>query len=403
MFSMAMPQAVRHINEARVLEAFRRNGPMSRADLARELNITRSTASRIVASLISSGVVAEKAETRAGADRPARTGRPAVRLELRPDHATFLGVDIALDHITVAALDLSGQSQELLIVERDRRLTSPDTIAEQVSAAVDDVTRSCLGRTRVRGLNVSVPGLVDLEGNVIRAPLLGWSNVPLRHILQSRLPDINVHSLDNDANAFAFAELHARGGAKLREAIYLLLVDGIGGSLVSNGRIIRGNNGYAGEVGHIIVGEKGFASSRMLEGSLESFVAREPLLARFRSHGGEAVTIRQFTERLQSEDPIARKTLIECGRYLGRGLAVLTNALNPEAIVLGGDLAGLYLRCKDVVADTMRAGLLQDSHEPSIKGSDMGSEAPAIGVALMLYQEFFTLDSKLIFGFRETG
>jgi predicted NBD/HSP70 family sugar kinase len=403
MLGMAMPQAVRQINEARVLEAFRRSGPMSRADLARQLKITRSTASRIVASLIASGVLVEDLDGGAGAERPARSGRPAIRLGLKPDHATFLGADIALDHITVAVLDLSGQCRDLLSVERDRHLNSPEIIAKQISSAVRGATHKQSGRSSIRGLNVSVPGIVDLSGNVVRAPLLGWRNVPLRNILQSRLPDIRVHSLDNDANAFAFAELHLRGRTKLREAIFLLLVDGVGGCLVSNGQIIRGNNGYAGEIGHIIVGEKGFASPTMLEGSLESFVAREPLLAHYRSRGGEARTIRHFAERLRLEDPVARETLSECSRYLGRGLAVLTNALNPAVIVFGGDLANLYLHCTGGVREAMRARLLQDSHVPAIEGSSMGSEASAIGVALMLHQEFFSLDSQMLFGVRAAG
>lgn len=400
---MAMPQAVRHINEARVLEAFHRNGPMSRADLARELAITRSTASRIVASLLASGVLVEETDSGADQDRPARSGRPSIRLALRHDHATFLGADIAYNRVTVALLDLNGRCQDLAFVERDHAANSPEEVADQVCRAVHKVFRDPRERASVRGLNVSVPGLVDFDGNVHRAPVLGWNKVPLRQLIQARLPDIAVHSLENDANAFAFADLYMRDTSGLRDAVYLLLVDGVGGCIVSNGQIIRGHNGYAGEIGYIRVGEQGLATPGMIEGSLESFVGREPLLKRYHTFGGDAVTIRQFADRLRAGDPAARRVLHECSIHLGRGLAILTTALNPEKIIFGGELADVLLHSPEVIVEHMAKGLLPNSHHPQIERSVVGVEASAVGVALMLHQEFFSLDSQKLFGLRASG
>ncbi|WP_319413787.1 ROK family transcriptional regulator [uncultured Cohaesibacter sp.] len=384
---MTMPKTVRHINEIRTLEALLKHGPMSRADIARTLDVTRATASSLVSSLVEGGFLFEDSDS--GEERPNRTGRPSTRVALKPQHAIFLGAYMTVGRITLAAVDLVANVIAVDVMDYEPRLADAAHVAKLMAARIKTFIARLPSPDRINGLNIAVPGLVDLEGTIIRAPMLGWKDISFRPLIQAALPEIEVSVLDNDANAFAFEELYLGKRSELREAIYVFIDDGVGGCLVCNGEILRGFNGYAGEIGHIIVGEEGYFSPTAVKGTLESFVARQAVLARYRSLGGSAASISDFIKDLNEGSEAARATLKDWSYYLGRGIATLTSMLNPECIILGGAVARLYPLSEQDVLKSMRDHLMPKSKEPQIKRSNMGVEAPAIGAARMLHRDFF--------------
>lgn len=392
---MSMPQAVRHINEIRALDALFRGGPMSRADLARKLGLTRSTASSIVADLVSGGLVREdEAES---PDRANRTGRPGTDLRLNTHHAVFVGADIGVGHETVIAIGLDAAIIARETKMLDMRRLPPEAVIDELVILIRRTIAHLPAPEAVRGLSVILPGLLTHSGDLMRAPILGWYDVPVLAMLRERLPDLQTIVTENDANAFAVAELYRGGEAAPREALYIFMDAGVGGGLVNNGKILRGHQGYAGEIGHIYAGEEGFAAIATVPGSLESFVGREAVLARHRFHGGSAALFEDFLAAVEAGEQSALSTVSDWGRFLGRGLATLTSVLNPQTIVLGGPVASLYAYAQDKVEASLKKHLLPNHPLPRIEQSSLRMEGPAIGAASMLHRSMFSIDEDLVF------
>lgn len=392
---MSMPQAVRHINEIRALDVLFRCGPMSRADLARRLGLTRSTASSIVTHLVDAGLVQEAPERTA--DRGNRTGRPGTDLRLNTHHAVFLGADIGVGHETVIAIGLDASIIVRETKMLDMRHLTPAAVIDELVALIRSAIARLPSPEAVRGLSVILPGLLTRDGDLMRAPILGWYGVPVLAMLRERLPELQSIVAENDANAFAVAELYRGGQAAPSEALYIFMDAGVGGGLVSNGRILRGHLGYAGEIGHIYAGEGGVAGLATVPGSLESFVGRDAVLARHRFHGGSAAGFDEFLAAVAAGEPSALSTVSDWGRFLGRGLATLTSVLNPETIVLGGPVASLFAYARDKVEISLREHLLPNHPLPRVEQSSLGIEGPAIGAASMLHQSMFSIDESLVF------
>lgn len=392
---MSMPRAVRHINEIRVLDTVFRHGSMSRASIARELGLTRSTASSIVAGLVDEGVILED---EAADDRGHRTGRPGTFVRLRAEHALFIGADIGVGRISIVAIDFAANVVAELHEAFDIQNAQPDVLIEMLSALLRSLIGTYTPKYELRGVCVTVPGIIDRNSVVLRAPILGWRNVRLLELISKALPDVAILIAENDANAFAMAELYKAGPLAPQTALYIFLDAGVGGAIVNSGQILRGHDGYAGELGHMILGDEGFVDIATLPGSFESFVGREAVLARYRFHGGSAKDIDTFLEAVIRLEKPALATLSDWSFYLGRALASLASIFNPEKIILGGPVSALYLHCEADVARTLRRNLLPDHPIPQIALSSLGANGPSFGAASILHKAMLTVDENIVFG-----
>lgn len=392
---MAMPQAVRHINETRALAVLLKCGTLSRADLARELSVTRSTASSIVASLIESGHVHEFDDD---LSPRRRTGRPSIRIGLNPDHALFLGADIAIGRIRFCAIDMLGKIRHSESIDMSGHGQAPDLVVARLGDAIERFAATVADPAVIKGVNLSVPGIVDLSGHVLRAPQLGWKNVPLLCLLRERVPDVELRKLENDANAFSVAEREHRRDDNIRNAIFILMDEGIGGCLVNGGAIIQGHSGYAGEIGHMVIGDRGYTDQVPIEGSLESFVGRTALLERHRHHGGQARRIADLESLLAAGEDAASRAIADWAGHLARGISILIAVFNPERIVFGGRVSRLIPHAHDRIVQDLRRHLLPDTSEPILEVSDLGDDVSAIGAALILRRQYFSLDAGFLSG-----
>lgn len=392
---MSMPRAVRHINEMRVLDTVFRHGRISRAGIARELGLTRSTAGSIVAALAAAGLVAEDGS---GEDRGAGTGRPGTFVRLNPRHGLFLGADIGVGRIVIVALDF--QANTVAMEEID--LPPEQTAAADAVATLARHVRKLVERLGpdypLRGLCLTVPGVIDRAGHVLRAPLLGWHREPVLDRLSRLLPDLPVLIAENDANAFAVADTYRTWREETGTEIYVFLDAGVGGAVINDGRILRGQDGYAGEFGHIIMADQGFVRSATPYGSLESFIGRDAVLARFRHHGGSAAGFDAFLRAARAGEAAALATLNDWSFYLARGLALFASIFNPARIVLGGPVAALFSLCEAQVLEGLSRNLLDDHPLPAIVLSHLGPEGPALGGASILHRRMLSVDEELVFG-----
>lgn len=394
---MSMPRAVRHINEVRVLESLYRVGTSTRADLARELGLMRSTVGNLIAGLIEQGMVLEHEVV--GVTPGGRAGRPGQHIQLNPAHSAMLGADIGVGHLSVVAVDLAGRVAESRTVDFEEPLTDVGQTVRKLADMIRRTIRRLPAAQVPRGLCVVAPGLIDQDRHtVMRAPVLGWQDVPVPRLLKQQLGWEGDIALENDANAFAAAEVFGRTRGSVDDALFVYLDAGVGGGLVSQGRLMRGRNGYAGEIGHIPLGERGFEKRTAVQGSFESFVGRNALLARYKHHGGRGAGLAELLAEVAANAAAARKTAAEWAWWLGRGLASLIAVLNPARVVLGGPISQLYRFVEHEVSDSVRKHSILPYPLPDIEVSSWGIDVCAVGAAMTLHRRMLSFDERLVFG-----
>ena len=207
-----------------------------------------------------------------------------------------------------------------------------------------------VSRADVIGVGLGLPGPIDMRsGRVGSSSILpGWVGVRAAEALASRL-DLPVQ-VDNDANLGALAELHWGAAAGYRNAAYLKVSTGIGAGLIVDGRLFHGADGMAGEIGHTIIQEQGPFCRCGKRGCLETLAGAAALVELLQATHGAELTTQQLLDAAAAGDSAARRVLADAGRYIGTAVATLCDLLNPELIVVGGELSA----AGDVLLDPLR-------------------------------------------------
>lgn len=255
----------------------------------------------------------------------------------------------------------------------------------------------CKSRTPVRAIGVSCGGPLDSRAGVVQSPpnLPGWDDVPIVSILEDAfgIPAF----LQNDANACALVEWKHGAGRGCEDMVFLTMGTGMGAGVIAGGRLLRGARDMAGEVGHLRLeadGPVGYGKAGSFEGfSSGGGIARlAAMLRRDWIAAGERVawterdgelTTRMLAERAQSSDAHARRVFEVAGDYLGRGIAILADVLNPERVVIGG----VYMRCAELIEGSMWRAIRREALElcwrdlqvlPAETGEQIGDFAAAM-------------------------
>ena len=275
----------------------------------------------------------------------------------------IVGVDLSSDREASGALiDLSGAVQARRSVRWDGQTgeRAAATLLELARALVEEATRPILG------VGVGTPGVVDPDGVVLDAPNLGWSNFPLARTLSQNL-SLSVHA-ENDANAAALAE-YSFGGAGDSGLLALTVGQGVGAGVLLDGALIRGHRYAAGEIGHVVVDERGERCACGLVGCLETTLSAPLLRAR-------------INERTPAE---ARRALAAAGRRLGIALAPVVSTLNLGEVVLIGPhdlLDGALLQATRQTIRLRTMPVVADNLE--IRLSALGGDAVLLGAAVLV-------------------
>jgi predicted NBD/HSP70 family sugar kinase len=328
--------SLRESNRVRVVDALRRCGRASRSDLARMTGLSRTTVGSVVADLRARGLVAEQVpECRS--EQTAR-GRPPIFLRIEPRAGVAVGIDFDHDRVRVALADLATTvlGEDCTDIDVDQSATAA------IDAAVDmleDLLRAAgVDRAQLVGAGVSLAGPIDRRtGTIGSSPILpGWAGLSPRAELTRRL---GLHvEIDNDANLGALAEASFGAGRGLSDIVYVRLGSGLGAGLVLGGRVHRGASGLAGELGHVQVVRDGVVCRCGKRGCLETVAAGGALAAALRPALGREPSAGEILELVAAGDRAATDAVAGAGRAIGRVLADLCNALDLEAIVVGGEL-----------------------------------------------------------------
>jgi|SRR5271166_1926128 len=386
---MASPSLIRHINQARVLRLLKEQGNISRAELARSLNLTRSTLTYVTSELIEMGLIAEAGQSFV----TQATGRPGTGLKLNPEGAFFLGAEIGAEGIHLVLINLEG-----LILYRETvplRSKRPEAVCRDLVELVQGVWSDQLkGSDRLRGVGVTVSALVNTQGVIRIAPTLGWQQFDLKNALKSKL-DVPVF-VENDANGAALAELSFGRRIGQSDLCLLFLDIGVGAGMIFDRKIFRGSDGLAGEIGHLSLDP---AQNRQAEGKgfLENQLGRDALLAAYRRAGGEAKSLETFLRDLKRERPIAQKTLRAWGEWLTLAIRNLADLFNPKRVVLAGPLSELFPFVEGDVRRRLMERRFPTVEELEVDVSSFGKDCSALGGAALVFDRIFSVpDSNFL-------
>ena len=354
--------------------------PRTRGDLARLSSLARSTVTARVDALIGAGLlqpVGEAAST---------GGRPPTRFALNGDDRVVVAIDLGASHASVAVSDLSGRVLVQRTVESDIA-DGPTTVLDR-SAAIAKELLSGLGReaSDVAGSGIGVPGPVEhATGRPTNPPIMpGWHDFDVpAHVAQHFAGPVLV---DNDVNLMALGE-HVTSWRSDRHLLLVKVATGIGAGIVSDGRLLRGALGSAGDLGHVqVAGAPDDVVCRCGNvGCLEAVAAGPAIAARLRAQGLDVETSQDIVDAVTAGDVAALQAVREAGRDLGSVLATCVNLLNPSVIVIGGKLseAGEYLLAgvREVV---YQRSLPLATHDLRIVGTTAGSQGGILGAAAMV-------------------
>jgi predicted NBD/HSP70 family sugar kinase len=330
---------IRDINQTVLLHLIRERQPISRVDIARITGLRPGTISSIVNRLIRKGVIFE------GAEGPSSGGRKPTYLNINAENAYVLAIDIGVRDTAYAVSDFNGRilKQKNIITEGD-----PGEFIDRLADNIQKLIHSDYGHVNFAGVGVSIPGLVKREtGEVAVSPNLGWRDLPLRAILESKL-GLPVY-VENDANAAAFSELWygPLDEIKVKTLLYILVVDGLGCGLIINGELHVGSKVGMGGFGHMCVEPNGELCSCGRKGCWETLASESATVARYHRlmsnrDGSITTSITDIISQANRGDEKAIAALTATAEYLGEGIASLAHGLSPETIVIGGDIAAAW-------------------------------------------------------------
>jgi predicted NBD/HSP70 family sugar kinase len=382
--NVARSNTIRDINRQIVLNYVREKGPISRAEIARETNLQRSTISLIIKDLRRIGLIEEVYGESSG-------GRPPSLLTLPTSHPVAVGVDLGTVKTIVATCDLTGR-----VIEKEEFWTDPDA-RRTTSLIVESVNRLTRGHEKsIEGIGISIPALVDAaKGHVLYGPHFKWRDPEIIETI-GKATGFTV-AADNDANAAAFAELWFGEAAirEVRDFVLVFIENGIGTGIVFDGQIHRGKGGVAGEFGHMRIGtDAPIACANESRECWEAFASERAALARYARLLGnqkfaDRINFVQLVELGFKGDANALAALKETAHYIGLGMGNLIQGLSPEAIVVAGNFASAWpLVGEEIMAAADRV-VCQGMTATRIIPSTLGTDHPLMGAfSLVLADKF---------------
>lgn len=288
---------------------------------------------------------------------------------------------------------------ELVVHHRVRRTWAGEDRQQVVDLFLEVIEEALAAAPDAHAVGLGIPALLDRERAVsLECVHLPLDDVPVRDLVSERVDRRVV--LDNDANCALAAEAHAGAAQDAADALLLTLGTGIGGGILSGGRIHRGTGG-GGELGHVTVDSRGplcpcgnhgcveaYASGTAIAGAGLAAAKAEPnsgLGAALRD--GRTITAPVVMELAIDDDPAALQVLEDAGRMLGIALASLANALSPDVIVIGGGAAAAGTLLLDPARDELRRRALRPNRDVPVVPARFGPEAGMLGAAILAMEE----------------
>jgi predicted NBD/HSP70 family sugar kinase len=390
-FRVATSETARDINRRIMLNLIRRHQPISRADLARQSGLQRSTVSVITEQLINEKWVTE------GASGHVPRGRRPRFLHLNKERVGIIGINVRPAATTVALSDVDAHfiAQESLPTAQD-----PEQFIIDLSGRLRSLIKTHPG-IYYEGIGVSLPGRIDLTSQrLVFAPNLGWADIDLKTPLElaTGLPV----ELENAANACALAEVwfgrHTEG---VRDLIALTVSEGIGGGMMINGQLVRGSTGAAGEFGHMTLVEDGLKCSCGNHGCWEVYASNSAAVRYYAqasspSRPGKATardpnslpTFDDIMRLADQGDTRANEAIDQMAHYLGLGISRLVTGIAPDVIVVVGEVTRFWSRISVAIEQIVKSRTFTHA-KTRIVPTDPSAQPRLRGTIALVLQKHF--------------
>ncbi len=385
----------KQINRALILQTIRKHAPISRVDLVAKTGLTSGTISNLTNEMLHEGLL-----TTTGTEA-STGGRPRVLLEINSRACLALGVNIGGTKVVSILTDLDGTVLERHDTPLDRTWSVERQLGQIISAIEEVIPTNSL-RERIIGIGVGLPGLLDsTRGISVFAPNLGWRDLPIKSILEERF-EIPV-CIDNAVRVGALGERWWGAGRTARNIVALYVGTGVGAGMILDGKLYRGSQEAAGEIGHVVVAEGGAQCSCGNRGCLEA-MASGPAIVRQAyaqlKRGRESLlqnvvqTGRQLTGELVYEaakqgDALAGEIMHSVAKYIGIGMSIIINLFNPELLVFNGGVSRSWDLIKPTVLATVAERVFASCENVQIVTSELGDSVGALGAATLVIEGLF--------------
>lgn len=363
-FKVARRGTSREINRQIALNLIRAHQPVSRADLARLMNVRRGVASLLVSELLDEGLIFEGAMGEA-----VGRGRRPTFLYIDSRQRCVVGVDIRASRTYIMLTDLMGH--QLGVVSSFQTNKDINVLTQDLARRIKQVLVDYKEIGACEGVGVVVPGMVDpVAGRVVLAPTLGWRDLNLRDPLASAV-GIPVH-IENSGKACALAQLWTTRSDVVASgsAVFVSVSDGVGVGIIVNGELMRGRHNTAGEFAHVPLSIDGPRCACGATGCWEAYVSNLATLSRYfgrdllgggpRDTETAAFTIDDLVARARAGDAKSLGAINSTARYLGLGLGSIINAVDPARIYIGGEITTAWNLIEPIVRSALRERTLTD-------------------------------------------
>ena len=388
-----------------ILDLIRSTGPVTRSELSALSGLSRPTISKNCDHLLTIGLIEEENIILRG-EAGKRT-----KLKLRGDFGTIVGIELGATSVEFGLCDISGKILAFHSYSIDLS-RGPNYILDFVVTCIAELyAKTNFSMDRSLGVGIGLPARVDYKAGMAIHPAFmpGWNRYPVRELLASRL-NRPVY-VDNDANAMALGEFHYGAGQKVNNLIFIKAGTGIGAGIIIDGKIYRGETGFAGNIGHVYVDGRTDLCKCGRRGCLEaiaggSAIARKAREAIDRNEANilaevvlreGACTAREVSLAAEAGDRFSSNLIKETGIMIGEQVGRMAFLFDPGRVIIGGGLAGFgpaYLSyIREGVFKAMRPWT---SANLEVCTSAFGEKCGVVGASLLVLQELFQGGSLVV-------
>ena len=398
--------SLKEINKKNILKIFMEMGPISRIDISRHLKISRPTTSAYIGELIKDGLIEEIGK----GDSTPSGGKKAVLLQFNGRAGYILGVMVGVKTIRIALTDLGSNIIEIIKIPTEEWF-GPDAVIDKLVKNLKKIIRtSKVNKEEIIGIGVGATGLVDSKkGLVIFSPNLdGWNNIKLKEIVEKKigLPTF----IENECRVQAIAENKYGLAKDVKNFVCVETGTGIGTGVFIDNKLMTGDKGMAGEVGHIITD---LAGDRMCHcgntGCLETLCSISSLIeyimadirksGKFVDYGGRKLKIDDLYRLYEHGDKIVTGNVEKNAEYLGIGISNTIKMFNPELIIIHGEIIKFGNKYLSKVRESVSKKTfpkVKDNY--NIQFSKLGENVGLIGATSVVFNSIFDLDSSSVAG-----
>ena len=374
---------IKELNKSIALKILRDHKSISRTQISKVSGLNKATVSSIVDELIESGLALEIGRGHSA------VGRRPVLLHFNASAGYAVGIEVAVGYLRGVLTDLAGNPIEIIHLpfEKSHKTHNAlDQINTLISNLVKVVPTSSLG---ILGIGFGVPGLVNFsKGVILNAPNLGWTDFPLRSILETQW-NYPIF-VDNEANVGALGEKQFGIGKDVSNLVYISAGAGLGTGIIVANELIRGADGLSGEFGHMTIETQGLKCSCGNRGCLETYASERYLTERYRQMTGLPDDFETIIKKLNNNDEDAIEAVHSAGHYLGIGISNIINAINPTMVIIGNRFADLGAQLVNSVNHTIQERcFIKPYSAVTVHLTELGVSACSVGAASLVLNRYF--------------